>query len=121
MENNTSCIVKVTPLHTEGVEYQFEKEIRRLSPGEEFLGYFWQILTIMDKDAYRFAYIHKIKLIDSVNGIFKYEGQAIFVVKDIQTTLVARRGPNKYFGKRYKKLPEWNPNFDPRIITIGRK
>jgi len=111
MKGSPGFVVKVVPNKVEPISYQSNGFMKNLSPEDEFIGYFWQILTQKNGAQCHVANITRIVPNDGVSKLFHYADEAWFDMNDIETTIVALRGPssnNRFLSKKYKAFETWN-------------
>lgn len=111
MRGSPGFVVKVVPNKEERINYQSEDLLKTLSPEDEFIGYFWQILTQRDGVQCHVANITRIVPSDGNSKLFHYADEAWFDMADIKTTIVALRGPasnNRFLSKEYRAFETWD-------------
>lgn len=110
MEGRPGFVVTVVP-NKERISYQSEGLLKTLSPGDEFIGYFWQILTQRDGVQCHVANITRIVASDGVSKLYHYADEAWFDMGDIITTIIALRGPrsnNRFLAKKFRVFETWD-------------
>lgn len=112
MKGAPGFVVKVVPCKDEQISYHSNGERKTLSHEDEFIGYFWQILTERNGVACHLANITRIIPSDDLDSkLFHYADEAWFEMSDIRTTIIALRGPrsnNRFLPPKYKAFEVWD-------------
>lgn len=111
MKGVPGFIVKVVPSKAGQICYQSNGFVKTLNPEDEFIGYFWQILNEKDGAKCHLANITRIVPRSSDSKSFCYADEAWFEMSDIETIVVALRGPksnNRFLTKEYRAFETWD-------------
>ncbi len=111
MEGRPGFVVRVAPSKEESITYHSEGLVKTLGPEDEFIGYFWQVLTESNGVQCHLANITRIVPNDGASKLYHYADEAWFDMGDIKTTIVALRGPvsnNRFLAKKYRVFETWN-------------
>jgi len=111
MKGSPGFIVKVVPNQVEPISYQSSGLIKTLSQDDEFIGYFWQILTERDGAQCHVANITRIIPNNGVSNLYYYADEAWFNVNDIKTIIIALRGPrsnSRFLAKKFRVFETWD-------------
>lgn len=99
MDNLTGFIVSVRSRTHGPSSYEYDGVRRTLGPGEEFIGYYWQITDV--------AHIQEVTIVDPEKKTFVYGEQAIFDTSEVTISIRALRAEVSYSGGDFSKFERW--------------
>ncbi len=115
MKGSPGFVVKVVPSRDELISYQSNGLIKTLSQDDEFIGYFWQILTERDGAQCHVANVTRIIPNNGASKLYHYADEAWFDMRDIKTTIIALRGPrsnNRFLDKKFRVFETWDITYN---------
>jgi hypothetical protein len=111
VENMTGFIVRVTPRSSVEIYYSSSGNQLKLIPGQEVVGYFWQMTSRREDSTFDTLHITRFDLIERNNKKYYIQHENLqFIEEEVNVEIVALRGPesnNRYLSKEHQHLEMW--------------